>query len=358
MGRPSKYTPELREEAVRLHREQGASVAESARRLGLGSETLLKWVRQAEVDAGERAGATREEHAENVRLKRELRRAEEEKLIAVPAPDLVERNFSADAPDRVWVADITYIRCYEGWLYLAIVIDLFSRKIVGWSMRASLEAEIVSDALAMAVARRRPAAGIVHHSDRGSQYTSLLTGKTLRELGVTPSMGSKGCAYDNAAHRGAEELTTLADPSPRSPQASAWPEAAHAVVLRLLVAQRLVDTASLPNADRQGIYEPRELAGSAVLAKLARRVAPSSVKQHLAGQEAEQERREQAWRDEQAARFQEQRDRLAAGEPVRCGCCLGPIETTADAAEKHGTLVHAGDCEQQWGSRHDDGGRE
>ena len=81
MGRPSKYTPEFREEAVRLHREQGGPVAESARRLGLGAETFRKWVRQAEVDAGERAGATREEHAEIVRLKRELRRVEEEKLI-------------------------------------------------------------------------------------------------------------------------------------------------------------------------------------------------------------------------------------------------------------------------------------
>ena len=81
MGRPSKYTPEFREEAVRLHREQGASVAESARRLGLGPETLRKWVRQAEVDVGERVGATREEHVEIVRLKRELRRVEEEKLI-------------------------------------------------------------------------------------------------------------------------------------------------------------------------------------------------------------------------------------------------------------------------------------
>ncbi len=118
---------------------------------------------------------------------------------ARPAPDLLERDFTAAAPNLVWVADITYVRCFDGWLYLAIVMDLFSRKIVGWSMRASLEAEIVSDALAMAVARRRPAAGVVHHSDRGSQYTSLLMGKTLRELGVVASMGSRGCAYDNAA---------------------------------------------------------------------------------------------------------------------------------------------------------------
>jgi ParB/RepB/Spo0J family partition protein len=128
------------------------------------------------------------------------------------------------------------------------------------------------------------------------------------------------------------------------------PEAALAVVLRLLLAQRLADTVGLPNADRQGIYEPQELSGSKVLAKLAKRVAPQSVKQHLAAEEAEQERRERAWRDEHAARLQEQRDKLAAGEPIRCECCLRMIETANDAAEKDGTLVHAGDCEQQWGS--------
>src|SRR5881397_2122661 len=92
------------------------------------------------------------------------------------------------------------------------------------------------------------------------------------------------------------------------------PEAALAVVLRLLLAQRLADTAGLPNADRQGIYEPQELTGSAVLAKLAKRVAPPSVKQHLVAQDAERERHEHAWRDEQAARLQEQRAKLAAGE--------------------------------------------
>ena len=90
---------------------------------------------------------------------------------ATSAPDLLKRDFSVAAPDRAWVADSTYIRCYDGWLNLAIVMDLFSRKIVGWSMRTSLEAEIVADALAMAVTRRQPAAGVIHHSDRGSQYT-------------------------------------------------------------------------------------------------------------------------------------------------------------------------------------------
>src|SRR3954469_24303338 len=128
------------------------------------------------------------------------------------------------------------------------------------------------------------------------------------------------------------------------------PEAALAVVLRLLLAQRLADTAGLPNADRQGVYEPQELSSSKALAKLAKRVAPPSVKQHLAAEEAERERREQAWRDEQAEKRQEQRDKLAAGEAIRCECCLRMIESADDAAEKDGTLVHTGECEQQWGS--------
>jgi ParB/RepB/Spo0J family partition protein len=128
------------------------------------------------------------------------------------------------------------------------------------------------------------------------------------------------------------------------------PEAALAVVLRLLVAQRLVDTAGLPNADRQGIYEPQELARSPVLTKLARRVAPASVKRHLAEQEAEREREERVWRDEQAARLQALRDQLAAGDSVECACCLGPIETSVDAVEKEGSLVHAGECADRWGN--------
>jgi hypothetical protein len=132
------------------------------------------------------------------------------------------------------------------------------------------------------------------------------------------------------------------------------PEDALAVVLRLLLAQRLVDTDGLPGADRQGVYEPQELAGSKVLAKLTKRVAPPSVKQHLAQQEAERERREQAWRDQQEAKLAEQRAKLAAGEPVRCACCFEPITSPDDAAEKHASLVHKGDCEQQWGSATDD----
>jgi hypothetical protein len=132
------------------------------------------------------------------------------------------------------------------------------------------------------------------------------------------------------------------------------PEDALAVVLRVLLAQRLVDTDGLPGADRQGVYEPQELAASKVLAKLAKRVAPPSVKRHQAEREAERERREQAWRDEQAAKLAEQRERLAAGESIRCACCFETITSPDDVAEKHGSLVHTGDCEQQWGSAYDD----
>lgn len=133
------------------------------------------------------------------------------------------------------------------------------------------------------------------------------------------------------------------------------PEDALAVVLRLLLAQRLVDTDGLPGADRQGVYEPQELAASKVLDKLARRVAPPSVKHHLAEKEAERERRERDWRDQQAAKLGEQRAKLAAGEPVRCACCFAPIASPEDAAEKLGSLVHRGDCEAQWGSAHEEG---
>ena len=132
------------------------------------------------------------------------------------------------------------------------------------------------------------------------------------------------------------------------------PEDALAVVLRLLVAQRLVGTEGLPGADRQGVYEPQELAASNVLDKLARRVAPASVRQHRAEQEAERERCEQAWREQEAAKLAEQRARLAAGEAIRCACCFEPISSPKDAAEKLGSLVHRGDCEQQWGSELDE----
>jgi len=117
---------------------------------------------------------------------------------AVPAPDLVNRDFSAARPNETWVADITYVPTHEGWLFLAAVMDLYSRKIVGWSMRDDLEAPLVVDAISMAIARRKPKPGLVHHSDRGSQYTSIAMGRTLRDSKIMASMGSKGDPWDNA----------------------------------------------------------------------------------------------------------------------------------------------------------------
>jgi putative transposase len=112
--------------------------------------------------------------------------------------DLVRRQFRASEPDRLWVADITYVPTREGFLFLAAVIDAFSRRCVGWSMRADLKAELVLDALGMALTQRKPARGLIHHSDRGSQYTSLAFGKTLADAGVMQSIGRRGDAFDNA----------------------------------------------------------------------------------------------------------------------------------------------------------------
>jgi putative transposase len=115
-----------------------------------------------------------------------------------PAPDLVKRNFTPEAPDRLWVADITYVRTWKGWLYLSFVLDTYSRRIVGWSMANNLKTELVLDALNMAIYNRRPRPGLIHHSDRGSQYTSVEFGNRLKEAGLLPSMGSVADAYDNS----------------------------------------------------------------------------------------------------------------------------------------------------------------
>jgi putative transposase len=114
------------------------------------------------------------------------------------ADDLVRRRFQASGPNRIWVADITYVPTWEGYLFLASVLDCWSRRCVGWSMRNDLRAELVLDALGMALQRRRPSPGLIHHSDRGSQYTSLAFGKTLSDAGVLQSIGRRGDAFDNA----------------------------------------------------------------------------------------------------------------------------------------------------------------
>jgi putative transposase len=114
------------------------------------------------------------------------------------ADDLVARQFKPAAPNVLWVADITYLRTWEGWVYLAAIQDAFSRRIVGWAMADHMRSQLVVDALQMALARRRPAPGLIHHSDQGSQFVSLAFGQQARDAGIAVSMGSRGDAYDNA----------------------------------------------------------------------------------------------------------------------------------------------------------------
>jgi transposase InsO family protein len=115
------------------------------------------------------------------------------------APDLERRDFNPTGPDQLWAADVTQIRTAEGWLYLAAVLDLWSRRVVGWAMGNAVNAELVSDALVMAFDRRRPDRRVVHHSDRGAVYTSLAFSKRITELELDQSFGKTGDCYDNAA---------------------------------------------------------------------------------------------------------------------------------------------------------------
>lgn len=158
----------------------------------------LKLVHGVFVSRKRVARLMRELDLVGVSKKRSTRKRRNPGPEADAAPDLVKRRFKASAPNELWVADITYIETWEGFLFLAAVMDVFTKRIVGWSMRDDLKAEIVVDALGMAATLRRPGPGLVHHSDRGGQYRSLALGKTLRETGIMQSMGSRGDAYDNA----------------------------------------------------------------------------------------------------------------------------------------------------------------
>ena len=114
-----------------------------------------------------------------------------------PAPDLVKREFKADGPNQLWVADMTYVPTWAGFIYLAVVLDVWSRRVVGWAIGESMTAELVLAALNMALQQRKPE-GVIHHSDQGSQYTSVAFGERCKKMGVRPSMGTVGDAYDNA----------------------------------------------------------------------------------------------------------------------------------------------------------------
>ena len=131
--------------------------------------------------------------------RRSLPKDEGERLASVIAPNVLDRQFSASRPNQRWIADFTYIWTAEGWLYVAAVVDLFSRRVVGWSMKAEMTAGLVTDALVMAIWRRGKPDALLHHSDQGSQYASQHFQELLAENGVTCSMSRSGNVWDNAA---------------------------------------------------------------------------------------------------------------------------------------------------------------
>jgi putative transposase len=155
------------------------------------------------VDDGERIGRKRVERLmRQAGLSAVMEKRWKATTVRVPgvrvADDLLDRDFAAGAPNRCWVADITYLRTWEGWLYLVAVQDLYSRRIVGWSMADHMRTELVCDALQMALAHRRPHPGLIWHSDQGSQFVSLGFGQQARAAGIAQSMGSRGDCWDNA----------------------------------------------------------------------------------------------------------------------------------------------------------------
>lgn len=146
----------------------------------------------------ERVERLMRENGIRARHKRRFKATTDSKHSLPVAPNLLDRNFTPTAPNRVWTADLTYIWTAEGWLYLAVVLDLFNREVVGWSLKPRMTADIVIDALSMAWFRRKPGPGLIHHSDRGSQYASHAFQARLKKYGMTCSMSRKGNCWDNA----------------------------------------------------------------------------------------------------------------------------------------------------------------
>ena len=164
-----------------------------------GSPRMVKELRRRGFPASkERVERLMQENGIKAKHKRRFKVATDSKHNLPIAPNLLERNFTPDAPNQVWTSDITYLWTDEGWLYLAIVLDLFNREVVGWSLKPRMTADIVTDALTMAWFRRKPATGLIHHSDRGSQYASHAFQAKLTEYGMICSMSRKGNCWDNA----------------------------------------------------------------------------------------------------------------------------------------------------------------
>lgn len=164
-----------------------------------GSPRMVRELRARNFPASkERVEHLMRENGIHARHKRRYKVTTDSKHNLPIAENLLDRNFNPSGPNQVWTSDITYLWTDEGWLYLAIVLDLFNREVVGWSLKPRMTADIVTDALTMAWFRKKPAAGLMHHSDRGSQYASHAFQGKLKEYGMVCSMSRKGNCWDNA----------------------------------------------------------------------------------------------------------------------------------------------------------------
>lgn len=185
------------EGAERLLVEIRTIHAESKRRYG--SPRIHRKLRDRGIRCGKkRVARLMQEHGIRARRTRRFKATTDSKHTLPVAENVLDRQFEIDVPNARWGADITYIWTRQGWLYLAVVMDLFSRRIVGWSMQQTLARSLVVEALEMALTARHPAAGLLHHSDRGCQYASLDYQQLLRQAGCTCSMSRKGNCWDNA----------------------------------------------------------------------------------------------------------------------------------------------------------------
>ncbi len=186
-----RFTPEFKEEAVRQVLDRGYSVAEISARLGV--QTCAKSAKPvASIGLPRLCVSTRSAPCGGTSPPSDCR------LSLDHCPTGLNRQFTVDAPDRVWVTDFTYLRTWQGWLYLAVVIDLHSCKEVGWSMKSSLDRALILDALLMALWGRKPSQSVIVHSDQGSQYGSDDWQRFCRSYQLQPSMSRRGNCWDNA----------------------------------------------------------------------------------------------------------------------------------------------------------------
>jgi transposase InsO family protein len=171
----------------------------AAHREAYGAVKTWRVLRAQGVACGRhRVARLRRAHGIEARRRRRFRLAYKARNSAPAAPNLLDRQFHTPAPNRIWAGDITFIPTRQGWLYLAVVLDLYARRVVGWAMSARPDSQLVLDALTMALIHRRPAPGLIHHSDQGIQYSSGVYQACLTANGLVPSMSRKGNCYDNA----------------------------------------------------------------------------------------------------------------------------------------------------------------